>query len=120
MIKKQECFFSFFLFLFLVLPLHSALAAQCNEACLTTSDCSDSSCAVCIGSCVTCYAIGESTTCLSTENGGSTNCKWDGRNCKALTDTPEMPSPFRYLFLLLIPLFAFGFRHFKKIKATKG
>lgn len=77
-----------------------AWAAQCNEECATTSDCV-STCPVCIGTCVSCYELGNATACLSADTGGNSNCQWDGQNCKSLTDVPTLPNRHLWLWMLL-------------------
>lgn len=79
-------------------------ANACNEVCSTTSDCTDAACNICVGFCVSCYALGDSASCADAGTGASTNCQWDGRNCKHITDVPEMSSHAFKFFIFLIPL----------------
>lgn len=88
-----------FLFLGSITPMAS-LAATCNEECNTPSDC-DSSCPICIGSCVSCFEIQTQNACTDTGLGGDVNCQWDGQKCKPLSDVPSMPRG--WWISLLIP-----------------
>ena len=89
-----------------------AYSATCNETCSTTSDC-DSTCPVCIGVCVSCYELGNASSCLDAGTGGSTNCQWDGQNCKAITDVPTMP---KGLWLILLVPLAFAILYMLRIR----
>lgn len=77
----------------------TALAATCNEECNTPSDC-DTSCPICIGSCVSCFEIQTQNACLDTGLGGDVNCRWDGQKCKPLSDLPAMPRGW-WIFMLI-------------------
>lgn len=87
-------------FLVLVLLFHPAwgFAAACNQACLSSTDCT-AGCNVCIGFCVACADLADATACADTATGADLYCGWTGVACIA-----EMPKKLVPLFTVLFPI----------------
>lgn len=99
--KSLCCFF----LLSLLFWGQSSIAATCNQACLAYSDCSDSTCPVCTGTCVGCSALGDSSSCGNVGSGASISCSWSGGTCSVVA--PEIPGKlFPFVFLLSMGLIA--------------
>lgn len=94
--------------LFLILTLGQiSHANDCNEECLTPSDCTATSCPVCLGSCIACAELGNHGACTDSMTGADVNCVWTGSRCKSVLEIPEMPA--RLWTLLFIPLALLGY-----------
>lgn len=81
-------------------------SASCGEECTQASDCTHPACPVCIGVCVSCYALGDSFACSDPTTGASTACFWLGGtgDCTDIAAVPEVPKESRAWLLLGIAL----------------
>ena len=81
--KKRITFFLLLIgFVFSIFCCRPLFAAGCGQACASASECSGTTCPVCLqGVCSNCGAIGSQADCEIADTGASTNCTWASSTC---------------------------------------
>ncbi len=99
--------------------LPSSAASFCNEACDSAADCQDPACPLCIGTCVTCYELGDALSCSDPTTGASTACFWLGSDCSDIAAVPEVPDGAIPWVAATLSIAAFGIARRKRRRDSK-